>query len=154
MQARVGYLISAAMVLRAEGRPGEALAAIQEALAPDSRLPARHVFAKHGFVEGVEAALETNDLDVAEELLGEWERMRPVDRTPFLEAHWERFAARLAARRGASPAASRTADMRWCRVLELRPARCDYLNKLLPPWRRISERRNRCVPSSRGWDAE
>jgi hypothetical protein len=100
VQMRVGYLISTATVLCAERRPDEALALIQEALAPENRLSARHVFRKRALVEGVEAALDAGDLNAVDELLGEWERMRPVDRTPLLEAHRQRFTARLAARHG------------------------------------------------------
>ena len=103
-QLRVGYLNSAVTVLRAEGRSQEALAELRASLTEENRLPVRHPFTKRRLVEGLEAALDASDLDVAEELLGEWERMRPVDRTPFLEANRERFTARLAARRGETDA--------------------------------------------------
>src|SRR5262249_51582778 len=59
----------------------------------------RHPFFKFALIEAVEAAFDLDDLDRASELLEEWERMRPTDRTPFLEAHHARFQARLARRR-------------------------------------------------------
>jgi tetratricopeptide (TPR) repeat protein len=100
LQASVGYAFGLSLVLRAEGRPAQALTTIQEVLAHEPRLPVRHPFAKLILVEGVEAALDANDLNAAAEILGEWERLRPVDRTPFLEAQHARLEARLAARRG------------------------------------------------------
>jgi tetratricopeptide (TPR) repeat protein len=100
LQASVGYAVGLSRVLRAEGRPAQALTAIRDVLAREHRLPVRHPFGKLSLIEGVEAALEANDLDAAEEFLGEWERLRPVDRTPFLEAQHARLEARLAARRG------------------------------------------------------
>ena len=64
----------------------------------------RHPFWKFALVEAVEAAFDLQDHDKVVELLGEWERMRPVERTPFLEAHRERFVARLGALRGETDA--------------------------------------------------
>jgi class 3 adenylate cyclase/tetratricopeptide (TPR) repeat protein len=100
VQARSGYVISAGIVLRAEGKPAEALGHLREALAPENRLAPRHAFTKRALVESVEAALEAADLDAAEELLGEWDGLRPVDRTGFLEAQRLRLGARLALQRG------------------------------------------------------
>jgi tetratricopeptide (TPR) repeat protein len=101
VQAHVLYLLCEATVLRAEGRSREALAAAEQALEERDKLGrSRHPFFKHALVEAVEAAFDLDDLDKVTELLGEWERMRPVDRTPFLEAHRERFAARLSVRLG------------------------------------------------------
>ena len=99
-QARVSYLLAAGAVLRGEGKPAEALAQLQTAFTDENRLNARHVFTKRALVEGVEAALDSGDIDAAVELLGEWERMRPVDRTPVLEASRVRLEARLAAAQG------------------------------------------------------
>jgi tetratricopeptide (TPR) repeat protein len=100
LQARLIGALTQAIVLRAEGRPDDALAAAQEALSVRGAMGARHPFWKLALIEAVEAAFDLDDLDKVTELLGEWERMRPVERTPFLEAHRERFEARLAARRG------------------------------------------------------
>jgi class 3 adenylate cyclase/tetratricopeptide (TPR) repeat protein len=114
-QARVSYLIAAATVLRAEGKPREGLAEIHAALADENRLVARHGFTKRALTEGVELALEAGDVDAAVRLLGEWERMRPVDRTPYLEAHRERFVARLAA----LPAETEAAEAGFARAAEI-----------------------------------
>jgi predicted ATPase len=99
VQARADYAVAEAVVLRAEGRPREALAAAAQALTARDTFGARHSIVKLAFVEAVEAAFALNDLDRVAELLGEWERM-PLDRTPFLEAHHARFGARLAGHRG------------------------------------------------------
>jgi predicted ATPase/class 3 adenylate cyclase len=107
VQIRVLYSLAEATVLRAEGRPREALAAAERALAERDRLNARHPFFKFALLEAVESAFEIDDLERVTELLGEWERMRPVDRTPFLEGLYARFQARLAARRGEDDAVER-----------------------------------------------
>ncbi|MGE5273975.1 MAG: ATP-binding protein [Verrucomicrobiota bacterium] len=100
VQARVLYSLCEAVVLRAERRPREALAAASRALVERDKLNVRHPFFKHSLVEATEAAFDLDDLDRVTELLGEWERMRPTDRTLFLEGHYARFRARLAERHG------------------------------------------------------
>ena len=100
VQIRAAYTVAEAVVLRAEGRPLEALAAAAEALAARDTLGARHGLMKLAFVEAVEAAFALDDLDRVTELLGEWERLPPLDRTPFGEAHQARFTGQLAVRRG------------------------------------------------------
>ena len=100
VQNRVLYALTEATVLRAEGRPEEALAAAERALAERDRLNVRHPFFKVALVEAVEAAFDLDDSDRVVELLGNWERMRPTERTPFLEGHRARFQARLALHRG------------------------------------------------------
>jgi predicted ATPase/DNA-binding SARP family transcriptional activator len=101
LQGRIVYTLGRAVVLRAEEHPREALAAAEEVLSARDTLGGRHGFVKFGFLEAVEAAFALDDLDRVAALLGEWEQ-RPLDRTPFIEAQRERFAARLAARRGDS----------------------------------------------------
>jgi hypothetical protein len=59
---------------------------------------------KLAFVEAVEAAFALDDLDRVAELLHEWELRSSELRTPFVEAHEQRFAARLAARRSEAQA--------------------------------------------------
>jgi class 3 adenylate cyclase/tetratricopeptide (TPR) repeat protein len=100
VQVRVLYALTEATVLRAEGRPEEALAAADRGLVQRDKLNRRHPFFKALLVEAVEAAFDLGDLDRVTELLGDWQLMRPTDRTPFLEANYARFASRLAARRG------------------------------------------------------
>ncbi len=100
LQARMIHLLAQAIVLRAEGRADRALTVAQEALSAGGRMGVRHPFWKWALVEAVEAAFDLEDPDGVSELLGKWERMRPVERTPFLEAHELRFGARLAVGRG------------------------------------------------------
>jgi class 3 adenylate cyclase/tetratricopeptide (TPR) repeat protein len=115
VQQRAGYLLAEGMVLVAEGRPAEALAAYREALTLENRLQPRHPLTKYTLISAVKAALAVPDLDAASELLEEWERMRPVDRTPLLEAHHERFTASLAAARdepgAVEPSLERAAEL-------------------------------------------
>jgi len=100
-QNRVLYAMVEAAVLRAEGRPDEALAAVsQRALVERDWLNNRHPFYKFSLVEAIECAFDLDDLDRVVEFLGEWERMRPTERTPLLAGHRARFLARLALRRG------------------------------------------------------
>jgi predicted ATPase/DNA-binding SARP family transcriptional activator len=89
-----------AVVLRAEGRAREALEAAEEVLARRPPLGSRHSYMKLAFVEAVEAAFALDDFDRVAGLLREWEEHAAELRTPFVEAHELRFAARLAARRG------------------------------------------------------
>jgi tetratricopeptide (TPR) repeat protein len=100
VQSKVLYLLQEAVVLRAEGRPAEALAAAERALAEREGLGAVHPFFKLVLTEAVEAAFDLDDLDRVAELLCEWERMRPTERTPLLRGEQAYFKARLARRRG------------------------------------------------------
>jgi class 3 adenylate cyclase/tetratricopeptide (TPR) repeat protein len=100
VQSRVLHLLDEAIVLRGEGRAAEALATAERALAEREGMNARHPFLKLVLVEAAEAAFDLDDLDRVAELLAEWERMRPTERTPFLQGHEARFRARLAKRRG------------------------------------------------------
>jgi class 3 adenylate cyclase/tetratricopeptide (TPR) repeat protein len=101
VQARVGYLVAQAMVNRLDGQPEQALAAARAAIAPENYLPPRHVLGKRALIEAVESALAAGDVAAAAEALDEWDRLRPVDRTPLLEGHALRFRAAIDARRGA-----------------------------------------------------
>jgi hypothetical protein len=100
LQSRALEAWARALVLRAEGRAGEALDAAEEILARRALLGGRHSYVKLAFVEAVEAAFALADLDRVKELLHEWELRSCELRTPLVEAHEQRFAARLAARRG------------------------------------------------------
>jgi predicted ATPase len=100
IQPRSLEAVARAAVRRAEGRTEEALAAADEVLARRAVLGGRHGWVKLAFVEAVEAAFALDDLDRVAYLLEEWERGSSELRTPYVEAHEQRFAARLAARRG------------------------------------------------------
>ncbi len=104
LQSRSLEAWARAVVLRAEGRAREALDAADEILARRPVLGGRHSYVKLAFVEAVEAAFALDDLDRVKELLHEWELRSSELRTPFVEAHEQRFAARLAAPRGEADA--------------------------------------------------
>jgi tetratricopeptide (TPR) repeat protein len=95
-QSRLGYTHAEAIVLRAEGRPREALAAAEIGFAVMARgLGSTFLNVKLCFVEGLEAAFEAGDTAKAEELLGTIESLRPGERPRLLEAHAHRFRAKL-----------------------------------------------------------
>jgi predicted ATPase/DNA-binding SARP family transcriptional activator len=100
VQLRAVYGLNEASVLRAEGWPRQALAAAESVFSTRKLFGVGVALVKWGFVEAVEAAFALDDLERVAELLSEWERIPPADRTPSLEAHHARFSARLAARRG------------------------------------------------------
>jgi hypothetical protein len=104
VQPRSLEAVARAAVRRAEGRAHEALAAAVEVLARRPLLGGRHSWVKLGFEEAVEAALALDDLDRVAALLNEWKLHASELRTPYVEAHEQRFAARLAARRGEADA--------------------------------------------------
>jgi hypothetical protein len=85
-----------ALVLHA---PAEALAAARSAVEVHAELGVMNVF-KVALAEAISAALDCDDLDAAEELLGIIERLRPGELTPFLRANGARFRALLDGRRG------------------------------------------------------
>jgi class 3 adenylate cyclase/predicted ATPase len=89
-----------ARVLRAEGRPAEALASAERALAFRGQLPITDTSMKMAIVDAIEAALTLSNLDKAEELLGIPESLDPGELTPFLQAQTLRLRARLEAARG------------------------------------------------------
>jgi predicted ATPase/DNA-binding SARP family transcriptional activator len=104
LQSRSLEAWARAAVLRAEDRARESLDAAEEVLARRPVLGGRHGYVKLAFVEAVEAAFALDDLNRVAELLREWELRAAELRTPFVEAHEQRFAARLAARRSEADA--------------------------------------------------
>ena len=68
-QMRAGYAYIEARLLRAEGRPADALAAAERALTLQDELTTTDTSVKTALVEATEAALTLRDLDKAEELL-------------------------------------------------------------------------------------
>jgi tetratricopeptide (TPR) repeat protein len=99
-QNAAGYGSMEARVLRAEGRPAEALSAAERALARRDELAMTDTEVKRGLIESVEAALDLHDLDKADELLGITEALSPGELTPYLQAHSLRLRARIDAGRG------------------------------------------------------
>jgi tetratricopeptide (TPR) repeat protein len=101
MQERAIHALGTAIVRRAQGSHDEAVRAGVEAASHGRRASLRWIAAE-GFVEAAEAALELGDVATVEELLAGLDELRPVERTQSLQAHQERFRARLAERAGDS----------------------------------------------------
>jgi class 3 adenylate cyclase/tetratricopeptide (TPR) repeat protein len=99
-QTKAGQRAIEARVLRAEGRPVDALATAERALALRGELTITDTSIKLGLVEAIEAALELSELDRAEELLAIPAALNPGELTPFLQANAARLRARLDAVRG------------------------------------------------------
>ncbi len=94
IQAWTGYRFHEAQVLRAEGKPREALEVLEAALATDE-LGITFLTKKLAFVEALEAAFECGEAGRVEELLVNIESLRPGERPPLLDAHARRFRSKL-----------------------------------------------------------
>jgi class 3 adenylate cyclase/tetratricopeptide (TPR) repeat protein len=95
LQQRTIFVEGQAVVLRAEGRFEEALAAAEELLDAIDILGAAYQSAKAGFVHALEINLALNRKDKVEELLRRIETLRPGELSPFLRAQAARFRGRL-----------------------------------------------------------
>jgi predicted ATPase/class 3 adenylate cyclase len=93
-QAWTGYMLHEAQVLRLEGRPREALEALEPVLATDE-LGITFLHKKLGVVEALEAAFECGDAERVDEELLMIESLRPGERPPLLDAHAGRFRSKL-----------------------------------------------------------
>jgi class 3 adenylate cyclase len=91
------YALAEARLLRAEGRPADALETAQRAIAMRSELGITFYPVKFGLFEALEAALALQDTGKARELLTIVDALRPGQLTPLLRAQQARFRARLAA---------------------------------------------------------
>lgn len=80
-------------MLRAEGKPRAALAALDPILQASPELGITYLHVKLGFIEALEAAFALGDLVKVDELLGIIEALRPGERPPPLEAQAYRFRA-------------------------------------------------------------
>jgi class 3 adenylate cyclase/tetratricopeptide (TPR) repeat protein len=100
VQQRTGYRGAEAVVLRAEGKEREALAAAEEVLTALVDLRPTDQGVKIAFPQAVEAALAVGRRDQAEELLTAIEKLPAGRLAPILRAHAGRFRARLAADSG------------------------------------------------------
>jgi len=99
-QLRAGFAAEEARLLRARGRPDEALAVAERAVAALGELTITDTGAKATLVEAIEAALALPDLKKAEELLAIPESLDAGELTPFLHANTARLRARVDAARG------------------------------------------------------
>jgi class 3 adenylate cyclase/tetratricopeptide (TPR) repeat protein len=104
MQMRLGHAAVEASVLRAEGRPLEALATARTGL--EVHESPSHPFYKEAWFQACEAAFDLGDLDRVDELLGMFDRLTPSDQSPLLTAYAARFRARLLDLRGDRDAAA------------------------------------------------
>ena len=94
------FRVAQASLLRAEGRPAEALAAAEATFATRTEVGIRAGSVREALVEALEAAFALGDLGKVGELLGVIEGLRPGELTPYVRAQGARFGARLAAARG------------------------------------------------------
>jgi tetratricopeptide (TPR) repeat protein len=99
-QSRVSHALVEARLLRAHGRPSDALAAAERGLAALGELPITDAQIKGALIEAIEAALAVPDLAKAEELLAILDSLDPGQLTPLLDASKARFHARIDAARG------------------------------------------------------
>jgi tetratricopeptide (TPR) repeat protein len=98
LEWRTSHETARARLLRARGRPAEALAACSEIV--DARVELGWMaVVKFGLVEAIEAAMAADDLDAAERLVSIVETLKPGELTPFLRANGRRFRALLDVRR-------------------------------------------------------
>jgi class 3 adenylate cyclase/tetratricopeptide (TPR) repeat protein len=111
MQERTLWRAGQSVVLRAEGKVREALAAAEEGLRAFDALGPGSAPVKVAFPQAVDASLALGDRESAEQLLDRIEALLPGQLAPSLRAHASRFRARLAAADGdASQAAARFAN--------------------------------------------
>ena len=80
-------------MLRAEGRPREALSALEPVIA--GGFGSTYLTMKLSLVEALEAAFALGDRDEVEEQIERIEALRPGERPLLLEAHAHRFRAKL-----------------------------------------------------------
>jgi tetratricopeptide (TPR) repeat protein len=100
LQERAEYEAAKAILLQAEGRHDDALAAGEEAFNARGVLGVGNQAVKSGLVWAAEAALALGNLGKVEELIAVVEQLPPGQRPPFLEAQSTRLRARVAAVRG------------------------------------------------------
>ena len=99
-QARTAYLLGEAQVLRAEGKPRDALGSAEEVLGFRETLGITFLTVKVALVEALESAFMLGDAEKTRELLGIVDELRPGERPPLLEAHAHRFRGRLSGDEG------------------------------------------------------
>jgi class 3 adenylate cyclase/tetratricopeptide (TPR) repeat protein len=96
IQSRTGFLLAEAQVLRAQGKPRDALERAEEVVAVRASLGITFLTVKLGVVEALEAAFALGEVDKVRELLTLVDGLRPGERPPLLDAHAHRFRGKLA----------------------------------------------------------
>jgi tetratricopeptide (TPR) repeat protein len=99
-QQRTGYSAAVSVVLRAEGKEREALAAANEVLDELLESNPTEQAVKVALPQALEAALALGERERAEQLLENVETLPPGRLAPSLRAHAARYRARLAAHDG------------------------------------------------------
>jgi class 3 adenylate cyclase/tetratricopeptide (TPR) repeat protein len=107
VQERCFYGCAKARILLAEGHRSEALALAESVFAERAHQGIGHDPVKESFVLAVEAALELDLIEKADELLAIVEHVPPGVRPQFVDAQAARFRAHLAARTGDNEEAER-----------------------------------------------
>jgi class 3 adenylate cyclase/tetratricopeptide (TPR) repeat protein len=107
--AVAAFLGVTARLLRAQGRPGEALPVAEQALAYRSELGIGTSPVRRALGEAIQAAIQLDDLDKAESLLASVETLKPGQLNSLVRADAARFRALLCARRGEHAQADETA---------------------------------------------
>jgi tetratricopeptide (TPR) repeat protein len=102
VQQRTSYRAAEAVVLAAEGKERQALAAAEEVLTAIVESRPADQAVKVAFPQALEAALALDERERAEQLLAPIEALPPGRLAPSLRAHAARFRARLAAEDGES----------------------------------------------------
>ena len=102
VQERTCYRAAEAVVLAAEGKERQALAAAEEVLTAIVESRPADQAVKVAFPQALEAALALDERERAEQLLAPIEALPPGRLAPSLRAHAARFRARLAAEDGES----------------------------------------------------
>jgi class 3 adenylate cyclase/tetratricopeptide (TPR) repeat protein len=97
VQHRTTYRAAEAVVLRAEGKERQALAAAEEVLDAVVAIRPADQAVKVAFPQALEAAFALDERERAEQLLATIEALPPGRLAPSLRAHAVRFRARLAA---------------------------------------------------------
>jgi len=100
VQERTAFASGRARLLIAEGRPAEALAAAERALAAHATIGIASEAVKESIVCALEAALALDEPGKARELITMIEALPPGRAPRFLSAHAARFRAQLARRDG------------------------------------------------------
>ncbi len=100
VQERAEYACAQAHFLLGREDARGAVQAALRALECRESLSAAHHSVKESLVVGLQAALESDDLETAESLLSIVDGLPPASRPQFLQAHSMRFRARMADRRG------------------------------------------------------
>lgn len=101
VQDHAGYLVPLAVRLRALGRPREALAAAEEAIAVSQPLGIQHLLSRWSRIVACESAVDLADEDKLIALLAALDRFPPGHLTRSTNAHIARFRAHLAVLSGA-----------------------------------------------------